>query len=290
VSPAVGIGINAVIVVAACILAGLLAARIFSFERRFAILAIFAWQPAVDSMQTAENGAVMMLLAFAAIYGIARSRPAIAGLCIGALLLKPTLAVGFLLLLILRRQWRSLAIAAAVGAGWYLLSVGATGGNWTWPVQYANLIGGYYSADFTAYIRASMTLPAILMRLHVHSGTAVLSGAVLLAIAAPMLAATRNRLEAAGLAAVVGLAASPHAWGYDAALVLPALLYAIKTMADPGRTLIVALAYALALFQSILCITIAFNPLAIVVIGATLAWTLGAYFKMHFVRAQPAAA
>src|SRR5207245_7739074 len=54
-------------------------------------------------------------------------------------------------------------------------------------------------------------------------------------------------LEAASMACLIGVAASPHAWGYDAALVLPAIFWFLGAgMAEPWRTRLVVAAYVVA--------------------------------------------
>jgi len=78
-------------------------------------------------------------------------------------------------------------------------------------------------------------------------------------------------LEAASMASLVGLAASPHAWPYDAAVALPAIFWAMTGIAEPWRTRIIVLAFAIAplwLASNI----IHFDLLAIPIIGAAVLW------------------
>jgi hypothetical protein len=270
-SIAAGVFINAILVLAACVLSALLAASAFGVRPWFALLAVFAWQPALDSMQTGENGAFAMLLAFATIWGLVRNRPVLAGCAAGLMLYKPSIALAFVVLLLVRRQWRALAAAAIVAAAWYVAGVLATQADWAWPIDYARLINGYFAEDFNRYSLAAMTLPAILMRVGLASPVASLAGIVLFLTALPVLRRV-PMLEAASMTGVIALAATPHAWGYDAALILPGLFFAMTALSEPARTRIVAFAYVLAAVQTLVTIRFLVNPLAIVVIGGAVLW------------------
>jgi hypothetical protein len=266
-----GIEINGAIVVAACALAAIFAARAFQLPLWFALLAVFAWEPAIDSIQTGETGAVAMLLAFVTVYGLVRNRPVLAGCAIGLMLFKPSIAVAFLLLLAVRGQWRALLAAGAVAAVWFVAGVTATQGDWAWPVHYAQMIGGYFAHDFQLYAIAGMTLPAMLMRIGVPSIAASAAGALLFAIALPFLRRTPV-LQATSMTGLLALAASPHAWGYDGALVLPSLFFAMTALREPARTRAIIVAYVLAALQVYMTIEFAVNPLAVIVIGGAFWW------------------
>jgi hypothetical protein len=282
-----GIAINAAFVAVACVLSALLAARTFGVSSWFALLAVFAWQPALDSIQTGENGAVVMLLAFAAIWALMRRRPAVAGLAVGLMLFKPSIALAFVILLLLRREWRALIVTAAIAAAWYVAGVLATQGDVAWPLQYARLINGYFAEDFQRYSIAAMTLPAVLMRLGVASFAASLAGIAVFVAALPLLRRA-SLLEAGSITGLIALAATPHAWGYDAALVLPSLFFAMTNVREPARTRAVAFAYVLAAVQTIITIRFLMNPLAIVVIGGA-AWWLIARYREAAIRFGPTA-
>ncbi len=271
-----GIIVNALLVSAACVLAGLLAADVFGIPKWFGVLGILAWQPAVDSMQSAQNGAVVMVAAFATMYGIVRNRPAVAGLSAGALLLKPTVGVVFIVLLLARRQWKALGVTAAISLALYVASAIAAGGDWAWPLTYVDALQTYYSLDFARNQIAAITLPAILMRAHVNVVLALGCGLALFVLALPLLVRA-DALAAASFAPLAGLAASPHAWGYDAALMLPAIFWAMTRMRAPLRTPVVAVSYVVALVQAPAAIVLGFNPLSILVLCASLALLISSY-------------
>ena len=143
----------------------------------------------------------------------------------------------------MRRQWRTLAFVAVCGLGWYLVSAQAAHGDWTWPVRYVRTLQGYYAADFLANTYKAFTLPTVLMAMgFVRPIVGFLVAAILFAVALPLLARA-SALEAGSMATLVGLAASVHAWPYEAVLLLPAIFYAMTRLEEVWRTRIVVTAY-----------------------------------------------
>ena len=81
-------------------------------------------------------------------------------------------------------------------------------------------------------------------------------------------------LEAASMAGLVGLAASPHAWPYDGAVALPAIFWVIAAVAEPWRTRIIVAAFSVAplwLASNVLHVDL----LAFVIVGGAIAWIAG---------------
>jgi hypothetical protein len=81
-------------------------------------------------------------------------------------------------------------------------------------------------------------------------------------------------IEAASMAGLVGLAASPHAWPYDAAVALPAAFFVMTEVAEPWRTRIIVGAFAVAplwLASNVIHIDL----LALVIVGAAIVWLVG---------------
>jgi hypothetical protein len=167
-------------------------------------------------------------------------------LVVGLLAYKPQLAAPQVGTLLWRGVWRALLAFVAVVIGHYLLGVVASGGTWSWPFDWLATLRAYSGADFCANGWQGVSLPAVAGRFatacsgldHGASGgggIAVESGAfsplVLLgyAIGLAYVVASLRALRSWGvvaalaLAAAVGLVISPHAWIYDATLLLPAL-------------------------------------------------------------------
>ncbi len=271
ISATAGLICNAACVVVLSVFAALLAARVFALGTWFAILAVFAWQPALDSTWTGENGAITLALAMVVVWAIASRKPTWAGVATGAMLFKPSIAVAFVLLLVARREWRALGVVAGFAGIWYFASVAATAGDWVWPAHYIGALRAYYASDFKSFAVAAMSLPAILLRLGVPAWVS-LGAAALLLVGSTVLFYRRPALESASVAGLVAAAASPHAWGYDAALVLPSLFFVMKSVSEPWRTRIVVFAYVAAAAQVFATIQWGVNPLAIVLICGMTFW------------------
>ena len=97
-----------------------------------------------------------------------------------------------------------------------------------WPQDWLTTVDAYQEADFRANGWQAISLPALGTRLELVTGLPglalagwVIGGLIVLAC----LPALRRLplVEAVALAAACGLLISPHAWVYDATLLLPAL-------------------------------------------------------------------
>jgi hypothetical protein len=257
--------------------AGVVGARVYGLERRTAVLAVLAFGPVTASVVIGQNGPLGLLLALAAIDGlVAADRGAVrgrwqAGLAIGLLLFKPTWGLPLVGLLILRRRWAELGIVAVVAAGWYLAGVAAAAGDWWWPRDWLDGLGDYLAADFAGNADKAVSMPGLVARLPVPPLVPLVAGAAVLVVALPRLLRAPI-VEAASAACLIGVAVSPHAWGYDAALIVPWLLWAIAGGAgEPWRTRIVVGAYLLGPFWLVSRQTIV-SAVALVVLGLTAAW------------------
>ena len=91
-----------------------------------------------------ERRSSPLLLCMLFILGLVRRQPILAGAAVGLLFFKPTDAVVFVLLLVIRREWRALAVVAAACVAWYIASVPASAGDWIWPYHYAAYLSAYY--------------------------------------------------------------------------------------------------------------------------------------------------
>ena len=258
----IGFAVNAVTMAAACAAVGVLASRVYHLPLTFAVLCAFAWAPMMISIVVGQNAPFALLLVTAAIWALANKRPVCAGVAIGLLLYKPTYALPFIVLLLARRQWRALVVATLCGSVWYLLSVAATGWDWTWPVGYAHALSRYAAADFAVNAAKAVSLPGLLIRFGVSGIVAGAAGIAALTVCSPLLSRV-SVLEAASATGVLALAFSPHAWYYDAVLLLPALYYVAAVFPEPNRTRIIVASYGIAPLL-LLSGYLRFDPLAIV--------------------------
>jgi hypothetical protein len=273
VSLAWGFTLNTIVMLASCGLAALVAARVYQLPRSFSVLTILAWAPTTAAVVTAQNSPVGTLLSLAAVLGFARDEALVTGASIGALMYKPTYALPFVLLLFAFRRWKAFAVVCACGVVWYVLSVLAAGGDWLWPTTYLRSLTGYVGPDFMGNRFKAISLPGLLMLVGTPHTIAFAAG--LSVLVAGVLSMRRvSPLEAASMAGLVGLAASPHAWPYDAAVALPAIFWVIAAVAEPWRTRIIVAAFSIAplwLASNVLHVDL----LAFVIVGGAIAWIAG---------------
>jgi hypothetical protein len=217
-----------------------------------------------------QNAPLGLLLAQLSITGMATRSVALTAIPIGLLLYKPTYALPLIGLLVIRSRLRELFVVGALAAGWYGLSVAATGGTWSWPSAWAHLLARFAAGDFTANAAFAVSLPALLIR--AGTGLPIAVGvAVVIALAAASVLRRVTAVEAGSAACLTGLALSPHAWAYDAVLALPMIGLCAAALEEPGRTrFLLALSLPVPLFFA--SRQLGFDPLALIVVGGTFAW------------------
>ncbi len=223
--------VHLVLMLAALAAAALLWASLGSLptlSRRWFVLGALAWGPAAAGVISGQNTSVALLLVVMVAWALAHDRQVIAGFAAGLLAYKPQLGAPMMGLLLVRTRWAALIVSVAVLGLHYLLGVVATGGSLDWPVAWLQTVTDYQGADFVANGWQSVSLPSFGRQLEILVGVPgltivgyVIAGAIVLACLPAM-----RRLpvpEAVALAAACGLLISPHAWVYDATLLLPAL-------------------------------------------------------------------
>jgi hypothetical protein len=284
---AAGFWLNAATALALTAASGVLGARLYGLDRRVGLVAALAWAPCLASAALGQNAVLALFLALTCVDGLRRRNELEAGLAVGLLLYKPTVAAPLLGLMLLRGHWRGLAIAAAAAAGWYLAGVAATAGDWGWPGPWLDGLNAYYAVDTPGNAGKAISLPGVLAGHGLATPIALGLGALLVAAAIPRLIRA-PLLEAAAGACVVGLAASAHSLNYEAALVLPAILWAIseRGIAEPVRTRLLVPAYLLAPLYFV-SPTIGWSVLQPIVLIAAAVWISGAW-RLPATRAEGA--
>ncbi len=267
-SQAAGYFVFVAVLVILTALAATLAARSYGISFGVALLMALAWAPFTIAVCQGQNSPIALALVMLAVYAIARDDERLAGIAAGLLLYKPSDAVALVFLLLLLRAWRALAIVAASAAAWYLLSVAATA-DWLWPAPYLQTLSALYRSDVVLNADLAISIPTLLTRIGTPGLVAWGAGFALLLGCAPFLLRV-SRLEAASMVPLIGVAASPHAWGYEAILALPAMWFAVSRAGAIGVAAIVA-AYAIAPFY-VFGRQLHFNVLAIPVLGGVAAW------------------
>jgi Glycosyltransferase family 87 len=268
-SPLAAMIVNDLAMIALFLVAAVVAARVYGLPKWFALAATLGWAPTVDGIVAGQSTGFALLLTLAAVYGLVQRMTLITGVAVGLLLYKPTLALPMIVLLLARREWRSLGVVLAFAASWYIASVIATE-SWSWPVTYLHTLQWYGQYDLHRNAEQAFSLPSLLFI--AGCAPALVYGSVIVVYAAaiaPMRSAPI--LEAASLAPLIGLAASLHAWPYDAVVALPAIFYATGVIGEPWRTRLFVLVY----LGTVAISLIPGNPiraLAILCIGGSLAW------------------
>ena len=264
--------VQAALMVACIAAAGLIAARVYGLTPELAILASLAWVPTTASVVLGQNVPFALLLAMVAIWALATDRPWLAGLAVGLLWYKPTLALGFVALFAIRGRWRELGVALAGGGVAFLLSVAAAGGDWNWFATWLDGARAWLPADAAANADKAISLPGLLERLAVPWVVPVIGGAALAVAALPGLRRA-GIVEAASAACLLGLAAGPRAWGYEAALAFPFMCWVIAGgVGERWRTGLVVAAYLLGTLWFFSSVT-RVSGVAVVVLTAAVLWS-----------------
>lgn len=219
------------------VLAARLGADLLGIPGRWAVLGVLAWGPAAAGVVSGQNSSLALLLVVVSAASLARGRDGIAGAAAGLLAYKPQLAAPQAGLLVLcGRRGALVPWLLAIGAH-YWAGVLATGGELGWPVDWLSAVRDYSPADFQANGWQASSLPSIGTRLELVLGIPgaalagwVIGGIIMLACLPPM--RRMPPLDAVALACAAGLVISPHAWVYDATLLLPAIgVFAVRATA-----------------------------------------------------------
>ncbi len=260
----------AALMIAAGLGAARLAAMIYRISFETAVVMTLAWFPFTIALCLGQNSPVALLLVMLVVLGVVRNDQLLAGAAAGLLLYKPTDAIALLFLFALLRFWRALAYAAVCAAVWYMLSVAATS-DWLWPVAYFHTLAVLYQKDIALNSDFAISVPVFLYRAGLPTIVSWIAAAAILGASAPLLKRI-PRINAVSVAPLLALAASPHAWGYEAVLVLPAMWLALSR-AYRRAIVPLALAYLLAplYFYSR---QMHFDVLAIIVLGGAAVWVV----------------
>ena len=273
----VGYWLHAAVMTGLAAVGGLVGARVYELDRRVALVVVFAWAPTLVSVAFGQNVPLALLLAFLTIEGLSRNDDLFAGLAVGLLLYKPTLAIPLLGLMVLRYRWRALAVAAAAAVAWYLAGVAAAAGDWSWPAHWFAGLGGYYAADAPSNAARSISLPGLLVGYGLPVSVAWAAAIAVVGLALPRLRRAPI-VEAGAAACLVGLVVSPHSLDYEAMMMLPAIMWSLGRtttgISEPARTRLFVAAYVVA---QLLLISTAFavSSLTVAAFVATAIWISG---------------
>ena len=177
------------------------------------------------------------LMAGAAV--LLHKRPAAAGLCIGALIIKPHLALLFPIALVAGGHWRAVWSAAATMAGLLLITAVLLGTDTLFNYRQSWAVSRYLmdTGDAAFFLRQCTVYAAVRVALSPLAG-AIAQGIVTLALAAATgrVWASRTALEGkfAFLLAAVPLA-TPYLFNYDLAFLIVPTIWLIVQARDHPR-------------------------------------------------------
>ncbi len=271
----VGFAINAIAMLLCAGAAALIASRVYALSLPLALALVFAWCPTMNALVIGQNSPAGLLLVMLSLLGASRNAVLLTAVPIGLLLYKPTYALPLIGLLIIRSRRRELGVVALTGAAWYAASIAASGGDMMWPRAWLEVVHGWFGPDFAQNGGKAIGLSALLLRAGVPGRLILALSAAIVCAAIPLLRRASVR-EAYAAAALLGITLSPHAWGYDAVLALPAIFLALDVVPEPRRTIAVCAAYATAPIM-IYADAIRVSPLAPLVVGGLAAWFVVRY-------------
>ena len=156
----------------------------------------------------------------------------------------------------------------------YLVGIPAVGGDVLWPSRWLDNLAAWLPDDAIRNADKAVSVTGLVARFPVPGWLPYLVGLAVVVVAIPRLMRAPIGEAAAG-ALLVGVAVSPHAWGYEAALIAPFIWWAIAGgIAEPWRTRSAIAAYVLAPFWLVSGWT-QLSTVAIVVLGAYVVWVGG---------------
>ena len=272
--------LHVVLQAAALLGAALLGARVYGIPRGWAILGTAAWAPAAVGVLTGQNSAILLLLTLAAAAALDSGRWRLAGLVLGAAAYRPHLGLPLAALAAWRRAWRPVSVAVGITAIQYGLGVIASGGVFSWPLDWAASIVSETPVDFRAVGWQALSLPGMLGRISINGspegsllGPALIGYAIggLVILGALRALRSWDVGRAVALACALALFAGPRGWPYDGTMLLPALAVLARDAArSPGTR---AMRWLLAgAYVVVLCwplgASVGVNPEALVVLAA----------------------
>jgi len=196
--------------------------------RRHAAVAMLCWScPAAILLSTGQDTGLFLLFVTLGLRLLQSRQDFAAGLVFSLCAAKPHLALGIPVFLLARRRWGAMAGGLAGGAVQVAASFAIEGRDWL--AQLARL------ASISEFSPAPAKMPNLLGLTHwLPSGMIVEALLGIVVFAAAWRIARRRALATGATAAVLaGLLASHHAYVYDAVLLLPALLLALRLRLKP---------------------------------------------------------
>jgi hypothetical protein len=254
-------------------------------NRLVALAGALTFFPLLRSVLGGQNTALSVLVVVLAWRARTARRPFVAGLWIGALLLKPQLAVLIVVVFLLAGAWR--VIAGVLTTGVAILAGSTALSGWSWVGDFVHHLRVVSSFDAGNSRDATVSLVTLLQSTGVPVVVVVLGGLALAAAAVAVVwravrleADDATRPAAFALVATASVVLAPHAIFYDAGMA--ALALAAST--GPGRRLPTAVRVLWALgWLGALASVLPVNPLVVVTAAAAflVGWCGPASARQH---------
>ena len=246
-----------------------------------ATLAIAAFPGAYLAASHAQNGFLTGALLIGGVLSLGRSQ-ALSGALLGALIVKPHLALLVPLWLIAGRKWTALATGAASAIGLSLLALVAFGADtWrAWPSSFAVSAAIMRDGDAVFWQRMGTVYSAV--RLHGGGDTALIAQSLVTLCCATLVVLSWRRTRDSQATGALMLAAtalgSPYLFAYDLAFLALPVFWLVREGISrgfrPGERLALVALYAAPLAARAAALPLGLNltPLAAVALVA-LVWT-----------------
>jgi len=222
------------LMLAALVLAARIWADLVEIPRCWAVLGALAWGPAAASVVSGQNATLVLLIAAIVTRELVRARdrgdlPGFrVGFLAGLAMFKPQLGAPLAALVAVRSDRRALVGIGAAGLALYGSGVVAAGMDPLWPTTWLAAVSAYSTADYSANGWQAISGPSIGGHLSVVTGSVLptmIGWAAAIAFVGWVVRGIRAMpvVSAVVVAMAAGLVINPHAWIYDATLLLPAL-------------------------------------------------------------------
>lgn len=205
---------------------------------RAGLAVLAAALPCFVTLISGQNGLLTGALLALACVGLQSGR-ALAGIPLGLMIIKPQLALGMGLYVLIRRDWRTLAVAMATALAAAVLATAVLGiGIWTAFLAGVAEQASMLAAGFFPFHRMQSPF-ALALSLHLPGPAAsILHAVAALAAAAVIVMATLRlpRATALGIALLAGPQLSPYMFDYDLTVVALGLALLLGGLSGPLPT------------------------------------------------------
>jgi len=203
------------------------------------VLLTMGYLPVALTTFGGQNTALTLALLAGTFAAVRRRHTMVAGVLLGLLTFKPQYTILLGLALLLRREWRVVSVAAAVGLLHYAIAAAVCGVQW--PVDFWTALAVHGPLEMADNAPWHFSLPAAAQRYLPGRVTWMATGLGIAGVVALVLASSRRMsITSARFPAFFGmlvagtLLASPHLQYYEAGILALAALLAVESILERG--------------------------------------------------------